>query len=64
MAVPDLDSFDFKFKNLMFAEKDATLTLKSEAGRVQVSLSVDLGHVLSAEPLHLHNLHCKNGPFM
>ena len=58
MAVQDLDSFYFKFKNLMFAEKDATLTVKSESGRVQVSLSVELGHVLSAEP----PLHCRNGP--
>ena len=62
MAVQDLDSFYFKFKNLLFAEKDATLTLKSEAGRVQVSLSVDLGHVLPEEPLHLPHLHCTNGP--
>ena len=62
MAVQDLDSFYFKFKNLMFAEKDATLTVKSEAGRVQVSLSVDLGHVLSVEPPHLPHLHCRNGP--
>ena len=62
MAVQDLDSFYFKFKNLMFAEKDATLTVKSEAGQVQVSLSVDLGHVLSVEPSHLPHLHCRNGP--
>ena len=62
MAVQDLDSFYFKFKNLLFADKDATLTLKAEAGRVQVSLSADLGHVLPAEPPHLPHLHCRNGP--
>ena len=38
-----------KFKNLLFAEKDATLTLKSEAGRAYITLSLDLGHVLSGE---------------
>ena len=62
MAVQDLNSFYFKFKNLLFADKDATLTLKAEAGRVQVSLSADLGHVLPAEPPHLPHLHCRNGP--
>ena len=62
MAVQDLDSFYFKFKNLLFAGKDATLTLKSEAGRLQVSLSADLGHVLPAEPLHLPHHHCRSGP--
>ena len=62
MAVQDLDSFHFKFKNLLFADKNVTLTLKSEAGRVQVSLSADLGHVLPAEPPHLPHLHCRNGP--
>ena len=46
MAPSELDSFYFKFKNLLFAEKNATLTIKSEAGRAQATLSVDLGHVL------------------
>ena len=40
--------FVFKFKNLLHLEKDATLTMKSEAGRAAVTLSVELGHVLSA----------------
>ena len=44
----------------MHLEKDATLTMKSEAGRAVVTLSVELGHVLSAP------LHCvrkpRNGP--
>ena len=57
----ELDSFYLKFKNLLFAEKDATLTLKSEAGRAFITLSLDLGHVLSGEdhlPLRGH----RNGP--
>ena len=47
MAHFELDSFYGKFKNLLRAEKDAVLTLKSEAGRAFVTLSLDLGHVLS-----------------
>ena len=47
MNVKELDSFYFKFKKLLFAEKDANLVIKSEGGLAHVSLSVDLGHVLS-----------------
>ena len=55
----EIDSFFFKFKHLLIAEKDATLILKSEAGRAQVTLSVDLGHVHS-RPGHPHH-HASNG---
>ena len=44
MVTWELDSFFVKFKNLLRAEKDATITFKSEAGRASVSLSVNLGH--------------------
>ena len=60
MVQSELDSFFVKFKNLLHAEKDATLTLKSDAGRAFVTLSVDLGHVLS-EP-GLQQLRPRNGP--
>ena len=50
----ELDSFFVKFKTLLRGEKDATLTLKSEAGRAVISLSVDLGHVLSEPGLLRH----------
>ena len=50
MVQSELDSFYVKFKNLLRAEKDAVLTFKSEAGRAFATLSLDLGHVLSAEP--------------
>ena len=56
----ELDSFYVKFKNLLRAEKDATLTLKSEAGRAFVTLSVDLGHVLSEQDLLPRG--SRNGP--
>ena len=47
MVLWELDSFYGKFKNLLCAEKNATLTLKSEAGKAYVTLSIDLGHVHS-----------------
>ena len=57
----ELDSFYLKFKNLLFAEKDATLTLKSESGIAFITLSLDLGHVLSGED-HLPPRGYRNGP--
>ena len=57
----ELDSFYFKFKNLLRAEKDATLTFKSEAGRASVSLSLDLGHVLRGQDQLPPGGH-RNGP--
>ena len=60
-TVYELDTFYFKFKNLILAEKNATLTLNSEAGRTRVTLSVDLGHLHSeAVPQQPH--HGRNGP--
>jgi hypothetical protein len=60
MNLSEIDSFFFKFKNLLISEKDATLTLKSEAGRAQVTLSVDLGH-LHSRPGHPHHHDASNG---
>ena len=62
MAQRELDSFFVKFKNLLRAEKDATLTLKSEAGRAFVTLSLDLGHVLSEQDLSPGVGGPRNGP--
>ena len=58
MVLPEIDSFVFKFKNLLHLEKDATLTLKSEAGKASVTLSVELVHVLSDSLLR----NPRNGP--
>ena len=61
MTVSELDTFYFKFKNLLLAGKNATLTLKSEAGRAHVNLDVDLGHLLArAVPQQPHQV--RNGP--
>ena len=57
----ELDSFYTKFKNLLSAEKDATLTIKSEAGRAFVTLSLDLGHALSGQDQLPPTGH-RNGP--
>ena len=57
----ELDSFFSKFKNLLRTEKDATLTLKAEAGRAFVTLVVDLGHVLSDQE-QLQPRGPRNGP--
>ena len=56
----ELDSFYVKFMNLLQAEKDATLTLKSEAGRAVITLSDDLGPVLSEAGHQQHRP--QNGP--
>ena len=60
MVQVELDSFYVKFKHLLRAEKDATLTLKSEAGRAFVTLSLDLGHVHSWQGELPHGP--RNGP--
>ena len=39
----ELDSFYVKFKTLLHAGKDATLSMKSDAGKAIVTLSLDLG---------------------
>ena len=63
MTVSEIDTFYFKFKNLLLAEKNATLTLRSEDGRAQVTLSVDLGHLLpGAVPQHQQPHQCRNSP--
>ena len=57
----ELDSFYHKFKNLLLAEKDVTLILKSEAGKASVTLSLDLGPVLAGQgPLPPRGF--RNGP--
>ena len=48
MAHLEIDSFVLKFKNLLQCGKTATLTIKSDVGRAQVTLSAELGDA----PLH------------
>ena len=47
MAKAEIDSFILKFKNLLISGRNATLVIKSNAGKAEVSLNVDLGQVHS-----------------
>ena len=62
MVHQELDSFFWKFKNLLFAEIDATVTFKSEAGKASVSITVDLGHVHSVQGDLPPRSGLRNGP--
>ena len=57
MAQNELDSFIFKFKNLCQAGWNATLSLKSNCGKVEAHLSVELGEAFA--PVTKQS---KNGP--
>ena len=61
MADLELDSFYVKFKNLVYSGKDANLTIKSEAGKVSVILSLDLGPVHHGRHGHLSPQRSRNG---
>ena len=50
MALSEIDSFVFKFKNLVHFEKDAKLSIESKAGKIQLSLSVELNADLVSAP--------------
>ena len=50
MAGKEIDSFFVKFKRLLYSEKNATLTIKSEAGKANETLTVSLDHVSSDLP--------------
>ena len=53
MAKWEIDSFILKFKNLLLSGRNATLVLKSNAGKAEINLNVELGDVL---PQHGHGL--------
>ena len=46
MVPSEIDNFFAKFKNLLHSGSDATLTVKSKAGKASVTLHLDLGYVL------------------
>ena len=50
MAMVEMDSFFFKFKNLLSSGKSANLTLRADAGKATITLTVeveDLVHAVS-----------------
>jgi hypothetical protein len=59
MAMSEIDSFIWKFKNLLRSGKNAHLDIKCEAGKAIVSLTaeVDVDH-----PQHPHHVQSRNGP--
>ena len=60
----EIDSFVMKFKNLWRAGRNASLTIKANAGKALVNLSVELEHHADCDhPQHV-NLHngSRNGP--
>ena len=60
MAMSEIDSFIFKFKHLWKSGRSASLSLKSDAGKAQVTLHVDLD---DAQLLPVqHPVRSGNGP--
>ena len=61
MARAEIDSFILKFKNLLLSGRNATLLIKSNAGKAEVSLNVELGEV-PPPPDQQHCRKSRNGP--
>ena len=60
MAMTEIDSFIFKFKHLWKSGRSASLSIKSDAGKAQVTLHVDLD---DAQLLPVqHPVRSRNGP--
>ena len=59
MALSEIDSFILKFKNLLHSGNTSNLTLRSEAGKAFITLTVEVDQ--HARPSHLH-LRSRNGP--
>ena len=55
MARTEIDSFIGKFKSLLISGRNATLEIKSNAGKSEVTLHVELGDV--SYPPARHNQH-------
>ena len=60
MARDEIDSFIVKFKGLLLSGRNATLVIKSNAGKAEVSLNVVLGDVPPPPDQHLRQ--SRNGP--
>ena len=63
MAMSEIDSFVFKFKNLLITGRNTTLKFESKAGKAEASLHVDLGAPLPPSLLRHHHHHGpRDGP--
>ena len=58
----EIYSFILKFKNLLLSGRNATLVIKSDAGKAVVNLNVELGDVSPPPSLHQHLRGPRNGP--
>ena len=58
MAMSEIDSFIFKFKNLLITGKSATLTIKAEAGKATVNLAAEV----DVPPFGFARQPARNGP--
>ena len=61
MARAEIDSFIVKFKTLLLSGKKATLVIKSDKGKAEVSLNVELGEV-HPPPVHSRYPGFRDGP--
>ena len=63
MARMEIDSFILKFKSLLLSGRNASLVIKSNAGKAEVNLNVELEDV-SPHPANQHQHHHgpRNGP--
>jgi hypothetical protein len=62
MARTEIDSFIVKFKSLLLSGRNATLEIKSNAGKAEVNLRVELGDVSCPPAQHPHQRWPRNGP--
>ena len=58
----EIDSFIAKFKSLLLSGRNATLQIKSHAGKAEVNLCVELGDVSHPPAQHPHHQWPRNGP--
>ena len=65
MTLFEIDSFVFKFKNLLHCKKNASLAIKAEDGRVHIDLSVELEPIdVSATVPGFRHFKTRNSPSM
>ena len=64
MALLEIDSFYIKFKNLLLSGRNASLTIKSNDGKAEVNLHVELDsvHLKPAQEYHHYHRGSRNGP--
>ena len=61
MAREEIDSFILKFKSLLLSGRNASLVIKCDAGKAEVSLNVHLDHI-PPPPVQVQQQRSRNGP--